>query len=501
MSKYLMGIDNGGTAIKVGIYDLEGNEVATSGTNTEVITPSPGRYERDMNEIWNANIEAITNVLKESNIKGEQIAGIAVTGHGNGLYMIDNEGNPTYNAIQSSDSRAVDIVEKWNNDGTFDKVHPKTLQSLWPASTIALLAWMKDNKPEVINKTKSVFFAKDYVRYKLTGEVYVEITDLSGSNILNNIEKEYDIELLNDFGIGDLIDIMPPIKNSADICGYITKDVSRLTGLKEGTPVAGGMFDIDAAGIATGINDESKMNVIVGTWANNQYISSKPVITKDIFMTSLYSIPGYWLVLEGSATSASNLEWFVQNFMDEESKKAKAQGTSIYKVCDNIVENLNPTESDIVFLPFLYGSNASLKAKSAFVGLEGWNKRDHVIRAIYEGIAFSHKTHYENLLKHRNKPEVIRIAGGAGRSKVWMQMFADILETPLEIIGASELGTMGASMCAGVATGIFKDFNEAIEKMVKVIRRVEPDNSKKNIYQKKYNRYKKVISSLETFWD
>ncbi len=501
MDKYLMGIDNGGTVSKVGIYDLKGNEIVVSGSNSELLSPIPGRYERNLNQIWSANVNAIKEALNKSNIKGEQIAGIAITGHGNGINLIDKYGNPTYNAIESSDARAAGYVKKWMSDGTFKKVFPKTTQSLWPGSAAVLLAWFKDNEHEVIKKTRWVLMIKDYIRYKLTGEVFAEITDISGANLLNNIDECYDDDLLKSFGIDDLREKLPPLKQSADICGYITKEAAILTGLKEGTPVAGGMFDVDATGIACGINDDTKLNLVVGTWCNNQYISRIPVVSKEVFMTSLYSIPGYWLVLEGSPTSASNLQWFVDNFMQEEKKIAKQRGRTVYDICNESVERTKADETDIVFLPFLYGSNAGLDAKAVFLGLEGWNSREHVIRAIFEGIIFSHKTHIDKLLKYRKMPDVIRIAGGAVRSNVWMQMFADILEIPIEITMATELGTLGAAMCAGVAVNEFSGFNDAISRMIKVMKKIIPDSNLHGVYQKKYQNYKRAIKTLSNYWD
>lgn len=501
MAGYLMGIDNGSTVTKVGIFDFNGNEVAVSASKAEMIMPVPGYYERDMNQIWQANIRAISEALKKSGIKGEDIAAVSLTGHGNGLHLIDEKGLPVHNSIESPDTRAAGYVEKWYKDGTFEKILSKTMQCIWPAQTSTLLAWMQDNKPDVLNRARWALTVKDFVRFKLTGEVFAEITDISGAGVLNNRDVKFDAGLLEEYGVGELIRLMPDLRNSSDICGYVTKEASELTGLKEGTPVAGGLYDIDSAGIATGLVDESMINIIVGTWCNNQYVSKNPVVDKDLFSCTICPVPGYWLVLEGSPTSASNLEWFVSEFMQEESKIARQSGTSVYKVCDEAVEKTGPFDSNIVFVPFLYGSNAGMKAKAGFIGLEGWNNRSHVLRAIYEGIVFSHKTHIEKLLRYRKTPESARIAGGAARSNVWVQMFADILQIPMEITGVSELGTLGAAICAGVGCGVFGNFNEAVDSMVKIVRKVEPNVAQKAVYENKYMKYRKAITSLESYWE
>lgn len=500
MNKYLLGIDNGGTMSKVALYDIEGNEIAVSSGKCEMIMPKPGYTERNLNELWEVNVDNIKNVMEMTEIDPANIEGISVTGYGNGIHMIDKNGNPSYNGIVSTDTRAKGYVKKWYKDGTIDKVLPKTMQSIWPGQIIPLLAWFKDNKPDVLDNTEWVFSVTDYIRYCLTGEAYAEITNISGSNALNVRDVNYDTELLKDFGVERYERLFPPVKYSSDICGYITKEVAKITGLKVGTPVAGGLFDIDACAIATGITDNRQLCIIAGTWSINQYISDKPVIDKDIFMTSLYCMKGYWLVMEGSTTSASNLEWFVQQFLNEEKRIAKEQGQSVYAACDKMVEKTKPEDSSIIFLPFLFGSNFDADAKSCFIGLNGWNKKEHILRAIYEGIVFSHFHHLEKLFKHREKPKSIRISGGASRSRVWVQIFADILQIPIEVTEGSELGTLGAVMCSGVATGIYDSFKEAAQKMIKVSYICTPNKKNKDLYMKKYRNFKDIIDRLSAEW-
>jgi L-xylulokinase len=272
--------------------------------------------------------------------------------------------------------------------------------------------------------------------------------------------------------------------------------------LQEGTPVAGGLFDIDACAIATGVTSEDKLCLVAGSWCNNQYISKKPIASKSLFMTSLYCIPGYWLILEGSATSASNLEWFVTEFFAEERKLAEKQGKSVYDLCNELVASTSPEDAQVVFIPFLYSTNAGadVNAKACFIGLTGWHTRAHVLRAVYEGIVFSHKSHIEKLLAFRTMPKAARIAGGAARSPVWLQIFADVLQIPIEVTTGTELGTLGAAICAGVAAKQFKSFEQAAEGMVQVAQTYIPDPGKKAIYEKKYATYRKTIKTLNALW-
>lgn len=493
MGKYLIGIDNGGTMSKAALYDLSGKEIAVSGYKTKTIMPKPGFTERDMEEMWQANVKSIRDVIEISKVDPKDIAGIATTGHGNGMYLVDKDGNPAYNGIISTDTRAKDYVEKWYNDTTFEKVLLKTMQSIWAGQPVPLLAWFKDNNPEVLKKTRWIFMCKDYIRYRLTNEAYAEITDMSGTNLMNVKDVKYDEKLLSEFGIEEIMDKLPPLKYSSEICGYITSEAAKETGLMEGTPVAGGLFDIDASAIATGLTEEEKLCMVAGTWSINEYISKEPVISKDLFMTSIYCMKGYWLTTEASPTSASNLEWFVTEFMNN--------NTNAYDEANKLVSSISPEESNIVFLPFLYGTNVDANAKASFIGLNGWHTKAHLLRAIYEGVAFCHRAHIDKLLKHREKPKAIRIAGGAAKSEVWVQIFADVLQIPIEVTTSTELGALGAAICAGIATENFESYESAANSMVNVAYTCYPNENNSKIYDKKYNLYKKSIEVLSPLWE
>lgn len=497
MAAYLLGLDNGGTMSKAALYDLEGREIGVEGCKTRMFQPEPGFTERDSEEMWAANEESIRRLLQKTGVKGEDIAGIAVTGHGNGVYLMGYDGKPSYNGIISTDSRGRETAVKWKQDGTFQKILPRTMQSCWEGQPSTILNWFLTHHPEVIDNTQYVFSCKDYIRYMLTGEAYGEITDMSGSSLMNVRDVCYDKELLEDMNLGMIYDKLPPLKYPGELCGVVSEEAAAATGLKAGTPVAGGCMDIHASAIATGITSPDKMCVVAGTWSINEYISKTPVVDEELFMTSIDNIPGYWMILEGSPTSASNLEWFLTEVL----RDVDLHGRDIYECSNDWVDGIGEQDCGLVFLPFLFGSNANVNARGAFVGLQSWHNRENMLRAVYEGIVFSHRTHIEKLLKYRDKPTAIRLAGGAAKSRVWVQMFADVLQTPVEVARSSELGALGSAICAGVATGHFDSFEHASNNMVDVLYTAVPDPEKAEAYNKKYARYRKVIDALDGIWD
>lgn len=500
MANYFMGIDNGGTLCKAVIFDTRGKEIASASGSLAMITPQAGFTERDMEELWKANCKVIREAVEKSGIKAEDIKGVACSGHGKGLYLWGKDGRPCCNGIVSTDGRAWMYPEKWYGDGTADRVFEKTYQRILACQPVSLLCWMKDNRPQVVSNIKWIFECKDYIRFRLTNQAFAEITDYSGSSLMNLRDGCFDRELLAEFGLEELMDALPPIKYSTDLCGGISREAGSETGLVEGTPVAGGMFDIDACAVAMDITDEDNIAVIAGTWSINEYISRKPVLNKSVMMNSLYCTGDYYLIEECSPTSAGNHSWFIDMFMGEEKQKAREEGTNVYRYCDQLAAQVAPDEQNIIFLPYLFGSNYDPQAKATLIGLDSHHTKAQIIRAVLEGIAFCHRVHLEKLLANRESTRAVRLAGGAANSLVWAQIFADVFKLPIEIVDTKELGALGCAMAAAVAAGEYRDLKEAAKSMVNIKLRLEPNPNNIPAYEKKFELYKKISGALQGLW-
>lgn len=501
MALYL-GIDNGGTNTKAALFDSAGALLAVSSRNTGALNPAPGVVERDMDDMWLANCRVIQDVLAKSRVSPGDIAGIACCGHGKGLYLWGADDKPVRNGILSSDNRAWEYPQRWKSDGVEAKAFKRSAQHILACQPVSLLAWLRDNEPEKYRRIRWIFSCKDYVRFRLTGVANGEMTDFSGANLLNLHTGAYDPELLDLFGISEMFDCLPPLKNSADLCGTVSRAAAEQTGLAEGTPVAAGMFDIDACAIAVGITDEQRICMIAGTWSINEYIRPEPVTDGGVLLNSLYCIPGYYLIEESSPTSASNNEWFIRNLLAELKTEAAKNGGSVYEITNQWVGSIGPEEFCPVFLPFTLASNVHPLAKASFVGISSHHTRAHLMRAVYEGIAFGHRHHLDNLLATRKTPvECIRLAGGVVHSPVWVRMFADIMQLPIEVADVTEAGTLGCAIAAAIATGEYPDYDAAVQKMVRIEKRVEPDPAAFAAYRRKYTLYRRVIDALDPVWD
>jgi len=224
------------------------------------------------------------------------------------------------------------------------------------------------------------------------------------------------------------------------------------------------------------------------------------VTNGTVALNSLFCMPGYYLIEESSPTSAGNMEWFIRNLMSYEKAEAKENGGSVYDITNEWVASIEPQDNNIIFLPFLNGSNEDPLAKGTFVGLTAYHNKKHMLRAVYEGIVFSHVTHVNKLLRNRERPKSVRLSGGAANSDVWVQIFADALQLPIDVIEDKELGAQGAAMAAGIAAGIYKDYQDAMRRTVKITKTIQPRPEYADIYKEKYAAYRAVIDGLNGAW-
>ncbi len=494
--RYLLGIDNGGTRIKAAVFDETGREKAIAAEDTPLIIPREGYQERDMQTLWEANARCIREAVRKAGVGADDIAAVGCTGHGKGLYLWGRDGRPVCNGIASTDSRATDIVAKWQKDGTADAARALALQPVAACQPVALLAWLKETAPGLYDNIQWVFSCKDYIRFRLTGQAMAEQTDCSGTCLMNLNTRDYDRELLRLFGIEEIADRLAPLCLSSEVCGTVTLEAAVQTGLRAGTPVCGGMFDIDACAVAMDVTTPDRLCTIAGTWSINEYPACAPVRPDTSTRNSLFCLPDTYLIEESSATSAGNLDWYLSTFMRAEKEEAAREGRRFYDEVDTRIDALPPEESEVLFLPFLYGTNVQGCDRAAFVGMTNACGQAHMLRAVYEGVVFSHLYHIEKLLAFREPPATVRLAGGAANSPVWTQMFADAIGLPIEVVAGKELGAKGAAMAAAVCVGMYADYAAAAAAMVEVKATVQPRPDKHEIYARKFLAYKNLLTAL-----
>lgn len=495
MGSYILGLDAGNTVIKAIIFDTTGQELAVAALDGRSSMPKPGHVERDLNELWANAVTVIRRCIDEAGIDAGDIVAIGCAGHGNGLYALDRDGAPLI-GIQSLDTRGVGIVAEWAEANVGDRTYPYCLQRPWAAQTPTLLAWIKRYAPELFKRIGTVFLCKDFVVNRLTGARSSDATDMSGCGLLTMPARRYEQGLLAAYDLDDCMELLPPALESAEVVGHVTAQVAALTGLKAGTPVIAGLFDVVASAIGSGVTRTGAASIIAGTWSINQVITDEPIRDPSIFMLSTFD-PQRYLAIESSATSAANLEWIAREFFEHQAGDEK----SPFEHASQLVASVDPAGDMPIYHPFLYGSQQNGRARAGFYGVAGWHGRAHMLRALFEGVAFEHKRHVETLYRAGAHFDEAVLSGGGSRSGVWAQIFADILGVPVTVARSRETGALGAAIAAGTGVGIFTDFAAGASAMTSAARHYSPNGAIAPAYAARYQLYGEINQAMGPIWD
>lgn len=491
-SEYLLGLDAGNTVIKAVLFDTDGHQIAMAALDGASQTPAPGQVERDLDELWDNARQAIRACITKAGIRPEQIRAIGCAGHGNGLYLIDRAGEPVI-GIQSLDTRASALAAQLDVEAG-DALHEICLQSPWPSQTPVLLAWVKQNRPDLYSRAATLLMCKDFVTFRLTGQRRSDLSDMSGCGLLRLPQARYDSDLLALYGLEDAAALLPDLADPADIIGTVTQEAAASTGLAEGTPVIAGYFDVVSSAMGSGVVEPAEASIIAGTWSINQVFSKEPVRNRDVFMVAAFGA-GRYLNIESSATSAANLEWYVREFVER-----GAHHDDPFGYCNARVQEITPAADDPLFHPFLYGSREGASFRAGFYGVAGWHGEGHMLRALFEGVMFEHRRHIEVLRAAGVTFDNAALSGGGARSPVWPQIFADGLGVPVRVAEAQETGALGAAIGAGVGTGLFGDYESGLRQMVRTRQTFVPDPDMAAHYETRYRRYLALRDALRPLW-
>jgi L-xylulokinase len=500
MVGYLLGIDNGATVAKTVIFDLNGNAIAVASEQTAAYYPQPGWVERSTERLWHSTATTIRAAIDKAGITPAHILAVGTCGHGNGLYLLDRQGARARPGILSMDSRASGVVADWQARGVHDTIWPRILQKPYAGQPPALLRWIKLFEPDVYARIGVALLAKDYIKYCLTSALSTDPSDISATGLLDLGRRDYAPELLEAYGIADIAHALPPIIASTAPAGRVTAEAARATGLVQGTPVVGGLFDVNAGALGAGVITPGQACLIAGTWSVNVAITSVPIASSLPIFNAL-NTPTTWLTIDASPASTANLEWFVAQFCADERAEAQARGVSVYQVCGEQIAAHAPAGTSIIFHPFLYGSNVQSVARAGFYGLAGWHTRADILRALYEGVVYGHRSQIENLLAAGARADSMRLIGGAARSPIWAQMFADVLGVPIEVPQGSEIGARGAALCAGIGVGVYTSYADAAARAVRIERAYSPDPTATARYHAAYAEYQRLAEVMREPWE
>jgi len=490
----VIGIDAGGTMTKAALFDLHGNEKACARSHNTTFFPHQGWTERDPDAMWRAAAQAISDVLAQSGTDPARVLAVSVSGYGSGLYLVDRAGNPVRPGIVSTDGRAAGVVSEWTSDGRAAAIAPLIHQSVWPGQSLALLGWLKRHEPQTLERTHRVLFCKDFLRGRLCNDLSTDFSDAGTAGLINVVTGKYADDALRILGMEAWLSKMPEIGRSDEIVGTLSAAAARQTGLKQGTPVVRGTVDMAAAAMASRVRSPQQMSVVAGTFSIASTLHCDAPKMDTLPMLQFAYPCGGWLAVQGSATSASNLEWVVKTLLQHGGTLEGAG--DIYETVNAAVRRARGTATDAMFFPYLFGGPAG--APAGLVGMNAGTGFDQIMLAVFEGIVFAHKADIDQALSGADaaRPGVLRLTGGASRSAVWSEMFADILGLPVEVPVGSEFGALGTAICAATGVGAYPTLDAAITGMTSIARRHEADNRRGAPSLAKYPCYRALSEAM-----
>lgn len=490
----LLGIDVGLTATKAVLFDTRGTMVRSASALTLEQVPRPHHVERDGEAFWSSLAATLREVTQD---RDHHILAIGVSAHGDGLWLVDADGMPVRPGILSLDTRARLDAQQLSAGPAGDALLDLTGQQPWPASPATLLHWLSREEPTALERARWMLSTKDLVRHRLTGTIGTDLTEASVS-FTDMRTQDYTAEAFNLYGLGDLAGLAPPIALPTDVVGTVTEAAAAATGLPAGTPVVAGLHDVDAGAIGAGAIQPGQLTVIAGSFSINEVISDKPR-ADNRWCARSFVTPGRWMSMALSPASSTNLEWFVRKLCRRDVEAAKSQGIDPYWFVDEEVGAVAPDDSRVTVLPYLYGSPQPEDASAAYVGLRAWHSRGHLLRGVYEGIAFNHRQHVDALADGFPIDE-IRLIGGVTRSRIWPQILADTLNRSIVVPTVAECGALGTAMCAAVGAGVHPDLTAAGDAMGGATRVVHPVADQAARLDQAYTDYQELVTALRPWW-
>jgi L-xylulokinase len=490
LPRYLLGIDAGQTAVKAVVHDEQLAPIGVGRRSSPVDRPSPGFAERAQDSLWAATAAAIRESIGEAGIDAADIAAIAVSGHGDGLHLVDANGAAVGTAITAMDSRAHREADELLSDGSRRDAILRISGQLPGAGAAApLLLWMRAHEPAVLDRAAAMLSCKDVVRSRLTGEISTDLSDATASFLDTSVAR-WSPELLAICGLGELERLLPPLHVSGDIVGNVLPAAAEQTGLAVGTPVVAGLHDVPAASIGMGALIPGRLALVAGSFSTNGVTTRDPAVDPR-WQSRLSVSPSLRIAMSTSPTSAPALEWVL--------RLLGVDGSAARDSLFAEAAALDPTVRVPLVLPYMTSSPVDPTATAAITGVEDWHGRAHVLRGALEGIALMHFWHSRALSDAFTWDEPVLLGGGLSRAPLYTRLVADVMRSPIEVVANDEAGAFGAAAVAGTAVGVFESL-DAAQRLVPRSRIVEPDPATAGYWADVIGTFDALNTALTPVW-
>jgi xylulokinase len=474
VSEVLIGLDVGTSGVKGLAVAPDGTVLARAQEDYPLSTPRPGWAEQNPEDWWRAT----ESVLAKLEADAGTPAGVGLSGQMHGLVALDGGGRVLRPAILWNDQRtgaeSAEIEETIGRERLIELTGNRAL----PGFTAPKLLWLRRHEPEVYARIARVCLPKDYVRLRLCGEFATDVSDASGTVLLDVAARAWSEEVVAALQLDP--SWLPPVLESPVVSGQTV----------DGVPVAAGGGDQACGAIGVGVDRPGAVSVVLGTSgvvlaALGRY-ASDPQGRVHAFC---HAVPGAWHAMGVMLSAAGALRWFHDAAAPELDYQAMTAAAAAWP----------PGVEGLVFLPYLAGERTphpDPDARGAFVGLQLRHDRPALTRAVLEGVAFGLRDGLDLVQELGGVPSSGRVSGGGARSHLWLQIVASVLELPLERVAVDEGAAFGAALLGGVAAGVWSDIQDAVVATVVPCERIEPVAEWIGPYREQHRHYRELYPAL-----
>jgi xylulokinase len=496
-----LGLDLGTTGVRALIIDGTGQVLGAATAEQPLSSPAPGWMEQNPEDWWQATCLAVRSVLEHTGLRGADVAAIAASGQMHGATLLDQAGAVVRPCILWNDQRSVEQCAWINETVGEDRLRAIAGNIALAGFTAPKLLWVREHEPEHWARVAQVLLPRDYLNYRLTGELASEPSDAAGTLLFDVRERSWSPFLLQALGLDP--SLLPPIVQSAGVVGVVQADAAAALGLQAGTPVMGGGADNACAAAGSGVVEPGQVLCSVGT-------SGTVVAPVDLTVGT----PGHNVHLFSHVTPRSNylmgvilsaggaLRWFRDTACRDLVEAAQRGGPEPYDLLMAEAAGTPPGSEGLIFLPYLTGErtpHGSAVARGVFFGLSPRHTRGHLARAVIEGVSYALGQSLDLLRDAGVAVNTVRLTGGGARSPLWRGVLADVFGCPVEVQAHDEGPAYGAALLAAVGAGAFTSIEEAAG-LITTSGRIEPEEAQRRIYKEGAALFSEIYTAVEPLY-
>ncbi len=497
---YLLGIDIGTSGTKTLICDEDGKVLATAMAEHPISTPKPGWSEQNPEDWWQATCKATKAVVKKAKVKPADITGIGLSGQMHGSVFLADGHKALRPALLWNDQRtAKQCAEIESKAGGREALIELVANPALTGFTAPKILWLRENEPRLYDRTKHILLPKDYIRYRMTSEYATEVSDASGTLLLDVVNRTWSDKLLRLLEIDK--ELMPRMHESLEVTGVLHADAATSMGLREGIAVVGGAGDQAAGAVGNGIVTSGIVSATLGTsgvvFAHADQPNRDP---KGRVHTMCHAVPNKWCVFGCMLAAGGSFQWFRNTLADGEVAAAKKRKVDPYELLIAEAQAAPIGSEGLFFLPYLTGERCPHPdplARGGWVGLTARSTRAMMIRSLLEGVTYGMRDALE-IMQGMNIPITqVRASGGGARSDFWRHLQADIYKQPVVLTNATEGPAYGVALLAGVGTGAWSSVEEACKSSIRQTTKVSPNKKAGEVYDRHFATYDKLYFDLK----